>query len=333
MRHTFYALLLLSVAPLVAANQLAVSQPVEQLKLISEHPVDGMSAGNLSGFAWCGDALWAVSDRDDDRVFRLSGGDGVWQAEPELFAAPPAPDSSLPWGIGVRAWATGLVRGGSLDFEGITCDSIGNRYLVSEAKAEVLQLPVAADPEWVRLPESLVRQARGSGMLLHFNALLEGITIDPAGERMWLAAERQRRGLLVLHKKRSVWECTGGCVLFSESGKIPGPEQLGGKPQPKDFSDLSYYAEKLFTLERQAHRICRRKLSNGEIERCWSFADDALTETRRYPSAYGRVEALQIDESGAWLGVDNGGRVRADGEARPIVWRFAAPKGGWEASK
>lgn len=324
---------MLSVAPFVAASQLAVSQPDEPLKLVSEHPIDGMPAGNLSGFAWCGDALWAVSDRDDGRIYRLAGGEGTWQAEPELFTAPPAPDSGLPWGIRARAWATGLVRGGALDFEGMSCDAIGNRYLVSEAKAAVLMLPVAADPEWLRLPESLVRQARGSGMLLHSNALLEGIAIDPAGERIWLAAERERRGLLVLHKKRSVWECTGGCVLISESGKTAGPEQLGSKPQPKDFSDLSYYGEKLFTLERQDHRICRRTLSNGEIERCWSFADEVLTEARRYPSPYGRTEALQIDEQGAWLGVDNGGLVRADGEALPIVWRFAAPKGGWSSKK
>ncbi|MGX5221048.1 DNA topoisomerase IV [Pseudomonas segetis] len=333
MRRALYALLLLAVSPLVAAASQAMAQPEESLKLVSEHPVDGMSAGNLSGFAWCGDALWAVSDRDDGRIYRLSGGDGVWQAEPELFTAPPAPDSGLPWGIRMRAWATGLVRGGSLDFEGMTCDSNGNRYLVSEAKVAVLQLPVAADPEWLRLPESLVRQARGSGMLLHFNALLESIAIDPAGERMWLAAERQRRGLLVLHKKNSVWGCTGGCVLLSESGKVPAPEKLGGKPHPKDFSDVSYYAEKLFTLERQAHRICRRTLSNGEVERCWSFADQVLTDARRYPSTFGRVEALQIDEQGAWLGVDNGGLVRADGESRPIVWRFAAPKDGWEHGK
>jgi uncharacterized protein YjiK len=42
----------------------------------------------------------------------------------------------------------------------------------------------------------MVRQARASGMLLHFNALFEGLAINPAGDRLWLAAERERRGLL-----------------------------------------------------------------------------------------------------------------------------------------
>ena len=57
--------LLLALAGLASA-----SQPAE-LKLLAEHPVEGLQGGNLSGLAWCGDALLAVSDRDDDRLYRL----------------------------------------------------------------------------------------------------------------------------------------------------------------------------------------------------------------------------------------------------------------------
>ena len=42
-----------------------------ELKLLAEHPVDGMRGGNLSGLAVCGKDLWTVSDRDDDRIYRL----------------------------------------------------------------------------------------------------------------------------------------------------------------------------------------------------------------------------------------------------------------------
>ncbi|HAF91751.1 MAG TPA: DNA topoisomerase IV, partial [Pseudomonas sp.] len=55
---------------LVCAPWLALAQ-VAELQLIEEQVVDGMPAGNLSGLAWCGDALWAVSDREDDRLYRL----------------------------------------------------------------------------------------------------------------------------------------------------------------------------------------------------------------------------------------------------------------------
>lgn len=314
---------------LVAAPVLAETPALEELTLLSEHPIEGIAAGNLSGLAWCGEALWAVSDREDDRLYRLAAGDTVWQAEAEHFVAPPLSSPLLPWGLRMRTWVTGLLRGGNLDFEGLSCDAIGNRYLVSEARAAVLQIPPAGAPQWLALPDGMVRQARASGMLWDFNALLEGVAIDPAGERLWLAAERQRRGLLVLHQRGSSWRCTGGCVLLSEGGNEPSPPQLGGEAQPQDFAGLAFHKEKLFTLERQAHRICRRKLSDGAVERCWSFAAEALTDARRYPPAYGLAEALWIDEQGAWIGSDNGRHSRADGEQRPVVWRFAAPKGGW----
>jgi hypothetical protein len=315
---------------LVATPVLAEPQVLEELKLLSEHPVDGIAAGNLSGLAWCGDALWAVSDREDDRLYRLVAGATAWQAEAEHFVAPPSPSTPLPWGLRMRTWVSGLVRGGNLDFEGLSCDAVGNRYLVSEARAAVLQIPPAGAPQWLLLPDSMVRQARASGMLWHFNALLEGVAVDPAGERLWLAAERQRRGLLVLHKRGSNWRCAGGCVLMSEGGTEPSPPQRGSELRARDFSGLAFHNEKLFTLERQAHRICRRKLSDGEVERCWSFAAEALTDDRRYPSSsYGLAEALWVDEQGAWVGSDNGPHIRADGEQRPVVWRFAAPKGGW----
>lgn len=323
------ALILFSL--LFAATLQAADDP-EQLRLAAEYPVDGMPQGNLSGLARCGDELIAVSDRVDNQLYRLKPIGGVLQAEAETFLAPPPPPSSLPWGVRARSWAVSLLRGNALDFEGISCDAAGNRYLVSESRAAVLQMPAAGEPNWLRLPTSLIRQARASGMLLHFNALLEGIAIDPKGERLWLAAERERRGLMVVHKQQSSWRCTGGCVIFGEAGTERPPAPLDSEQQlPRDFSDVAFHNEKLFTLERLAYQICRRKPSNGQVERCWSFVEEALADTRRYGVPFGVAEALWIDDEGAWVGLDNGGKARADGERRPIVWRFTAPKGGWSA--
>ena len=309
----------------------ANAEPVvlEELTLQAEYPVTEMPGGNLSGLALCGETLWAVSDRDDDRLYQLHREEGLLRAEAETFVAPEPPENLLPWGLRMRNWASGLVRGGMLDFEGLSCDAQGNRYLVSETRAAVLQVASNGNAQWLNLPTGLVRQARASGMLLHFNQGFEGIAIDPAGDRLWLAAEQRRRGLTVLHRRGSSWRCTGGCVLTSESGDEPSPEALGGHPAPRDFSGLAYFGEKLFTLERQAHRICRRTLSDGVAELCWSFASEALSEPRRYAPNYGMAEALWIDKDGAWIGVDNGSQTRADGEVRPVAWRFAAPKGGW----
>lgn len=323
MRHHLLALGLLA--------GVANAEPVqlEELQLQREFPVTQMPSGHLSGLAMCGEALWAVSDRDDDRLYQLHQEGDLLRAEAETFVAPEPPESTLPWGLRMRNWAAGLVRGGKLDFEGLSCDTQGNRYLISETRAAVLQVASNGSTEWLNLPGAVVRQARASGMLLHFNQGFEGIAVDPAGERLWLAAEQRRRGLAVLHRRGSSWRCTGGCVLTSEGGDEPSPAALGGQMAARDFSGLAYFGEKLFTLERQSHRICRRALGDGVAELCWSFAGEALREPRRYAQDYGMAEALWIDKEGAWIGLDNGEQPRGDGEQRPIVWRFAAPRGGW----
>lgn len=306
--------------------------PWPELKFVAEYPVEGMRGGNLSGLALCKGELWTISDRDDDLIYRLDTKTPVWQAQSVHLAAPAVPESGLPWGIRSRTWAAGQVRGGDLDFEGISCDDAGNRYLVSEAHAAVLQVPVEGEPNWLKIDPSMVRQARASGMLLHFNALFEGLAVSPAGDRIWLAAERERRGLLLINRQQTVWNCGDGCVLLSEAGvEMQPPQMPEPRALPRDFADLALFNNKLFTLERNAHRICRRDATNGKIERCWSYAEGGLAEARQYAQPFGLAEALVIDAEGAWIGLDNNGATRNDGESRPIVWRFAAPPGGWSS--
>jgi hypothetical protein len=322
MRGWLAGLLLMVAAP-------AFAVPLEQLRLISEHPVDGMLGGNLSGLASCGGQLWTVSDRDDALLYSLDTTQTVWKAEANAIVVPPVPDSGLPANLRSLAKLASLVRGGSLDFEGVSCDAAGNRYLVSEAYAAVLKVPVDGAPVWLELPSEMVAQARAKGLLQHFNALFEGLAVSPAGDRLWLAAERDLRGLLVISNEQGTWRCKGSCVLRIEPGKDVLPPQVGGKNVSRDFSDLSLFNGKLFSLDRSAYRICRRTLETGQNERCWSFAGEALKPSRLYDQAYGLTEALVVDETGAWVGTDNNFGERADGEKRPVVWRFAAPRGGW----
>ena len=328
--RTGVALAILMVCGLAATD--GVAAPVAELKLVSEHPVDGMRGGNLSGLALCGKDLWTVSDRDDDRIYRLDTREPTWNAEALAIDVPPVPESGLPWGLRSRTKAASFIRGGDLDFEGISCDAAGNRYIVSEAHAAVLQVPAAGAPEWLKIAPGMVREARASGMLLHFNALFEGLTVNPQGNQIWLAAERERRGLISIKRGQSVWDCEGACVLLSEAGLEVQPAQFtNAKAVSKDFADLALFNDKLFTLERNAFQICRRDTVTAKVELCWSFADETLTPERRYPQPYGLAEALVVDTDGAWIGIDNNFGARADGEKRPVVYRFAAPAGGWSA--
>lgn len=323
MRRWLAALLLIA-SPVFA-------EPLPQLKMLAEHAVDGMVGGNLSGLASCNGELWTVSDRDDALLYRLDTAATVWKAQGQAMQVAAVPDSGLPFVLVSMAKAAALVRGGSLDFEGVTCDAAGNRYLVSEGYASVLQVPVNGAPNWLKLPKSVVQQARDSGLLHNFNAIFEGIAINPAGDQLWLAAEREKRGLLLVQREQGAWGCKCSCVVLSEDGKQTMPTQMGSRKVSKDFSDISLFEGKLFTLERAAYQICRRNLATAAVERCWSFADDALVPSKIYAQKYGLAEALVIDATGAWIGVDNNFGARADGEKRPIVWRFAAPQDGWSA--
>ncbi|TEA61877.1 MULTISPECIES: esterase-like activity of phytase family protein [Pseudomonas] len=317
---------------LLLGSMTVSAEPAQELRVLAEHPVEGMRGGNLSGLALCGNDLWTVSDRDDDQIYRLDIRDRVWQATAVRIDPPKVPDSGLPWGISSRTWAASFIRGGDLDFEGISCDSAGNRYIVSEAHAAVLQVPPQGPSSWLKISPMMVREARASGMLLQFNAIFEGLAINPAGDQMWLAAERQSRGLLLIKRQQTVWDCDGRCVLLSEGGMEMQPPQFPkARPVNRDFSDISLFNGKLFTLERNAYQICRRDAQTAKVELCWSYAAELLQANRRYEQNFGLEEALVVDAQGAWIGVDNNFGPRADGEVRPIIWRFAAPEGGWSA--
>ncbi|MDF3200336.1 esterase-like activity of phytase family protein [Pseudomonas sp. 1912-s] len=325
-----FALAILLLSGLAATS--VVAAPAAELKLISEHPVDGMRGGNLSGLALCGKELWTVSDRDDDQIYRLDISADTWQAETVKIDVPPVPESGLPFGLRSRTKAASLIRGGDLDFEGISCDAAGNRYIVSEAHAAVLQVPVTGEPEWLKIAPGMVREARASGLLLHFNALFEGLAVNPEGNQIWLAAERERRGLISIKRPQTLWDCDGPCVLLSEAGTEMQPAQMPkAKAVSRNFSDVALFEGKLFTLESSQFQLCRRDPVTAKVEQCWSYADEMLAPQRQYNQPYGLAEALVMEADGAWIGLDNNFGARADGEKRPIVYRFAAPAGGWSA--
>lgn len=328
MVHTVLNVMGLVFSLLAATAWAGHSEPASPpLELLAEYPVEGMVGGNLSGLARCGDSWWAVSDREDERIYRLVAEDNEWRAVAEEFSAPSPPDAGLPSFLVLAAKARGILTG-QLDLEGISCDDSGNRYLVSESYAAVLKLAVDGSSTWLDLPSSMVAAAREAGLLQRVNALYEGVAVSADGTRLWLAAERQGRGILRVDLDGD-GSCAAGCILLAEDKLIRPPPALGPDTRPADFSALALYGDRLFTLERLAHRVCRRDPDSGALERCWSYADAALAESRRYESPYGLAEALWLDDSGVWIGVDNNDLVRVDGEARPTVWHFAAPPGGW----
>ncbi|MFG6204679.1 esterase-like activity of phytase family protein [Pseudomonas retamae] len=309
-----------------------------ELRMLSEHPVDGMRGGNLSGLASCDGILWAVSDRDDDQIYRLDTQARVWKAEAVLISVPPVPgDPGRTLSMKTRSFFRALVGNGALDFEGITCDSGKNSYILSETYSAILRIRPDGGTGWLVISPQMLTKAREAGLLGQANALYEGLVVSGlANTEIWLAAERQKRGLVKIKRMLSpmyyTWFCNSVCVVMTEEGLAPQPPQFpDSKWVDKDFSDIALFNNKLYLLDRNAFKICRHEMLTGKQERCWSFAADALFPSRQYAARHGMTEALLVDAQGAWIGVDNNFATRADGESRPIVWRFAAPAGGWDA--
>lgn len=323
-------MLLLSLTGLAQAFQRA-----PELKLESALPVDGMSQGNLSGLARCEGTLQAVSDRQDNHLYLLTRSEASWDAEVQSIELPPRPSSMLPYHLQFGSWLRGL-RGRALDFEGISCDAAGARYLVSESLLSVLRLsPMSAgEPdksEWLNIDDRVYSEGAEQGLWQQINALAEGIALSPDGETLWLAAERQGRGLVKLQRQNGLWRCpVAGCVLLAERRYMPaapfGAGILDAGLMPLDFAALSYWGDRLWTLERNEHQVCRRHPVSAARERCWSFADTVLSEPYLYPDApFGLAEALLVDEQGILVGLDNNNRARPDGDARPWIFQFSLP--------
>ncbi|MFD1700528.1 esterase-like activity of phytase family protein [Halopseudomonas phragmitis] len=328
-------LALLAASAVLYTGGLGAFERAPELTLEHALAVDGIARGNLSGLARCGDRLLAVSDREDSRLYQLEPGDRVWQAEPENFTRPEQNPSMLPVPLLAGAWLRGL-RGQALDFEGISCDAEGNRYLLSESLLGILKLPPPGEDGpvagvWLELAEELYSEGESRGLWQQINALAEGIAVAGDGKTLWLAAERQSRGLVRLELQDGRWQCPlAGCVLLAERRYLPpepfGPGVLNREVMALDFAGLSLWQGRLWTLERNEHQVCRRHPLSGQRERCWSFAATLLSVPYVYPKAsFGLAEAIHVDEQGILIGLDNNALARADGDTRPWLFHFSLP--------
>ncbi len=180
----------------------------------------------------------------------------------------------------------------------------------------VLQVPPRGPATWLKISPMMVREARASGMLLQFNALFEGLAINPAGDQMWLAAERESRGSADDQAQADGVGLRRRLCAAERSGHGNATAAVSQAPEPSTgiLPTCHCSTASCSPLSATPIEICRRDAVTAKVERCWSFADEVLQENRRYPQDYGLTEALIVDADGAWIGVDNNYGARADGE-------------------
>ena len=195
------------------------AEPAPELRLLSEHAVDGMRGGNLSGLAQCGDALCGRSPTAT-----------TIRSTASIPARPSGRRKR--WASTCRRCLTAACPGGCVRGPGWRRSCVAVIWI---SKASPATAPAIATSSAKPMRRSCKCRRRGRLLAEDFAdawfarrgpaaccctsmRCSKGWRSIRRATRLWLAAERESRGLLLIKRKQTVWDCDGGCVLLSEGG-------------------------------------------------------------------------------------------------------------------
>ncbi|PCO07078.1 hypothetical protein AWR36_001215 [Microbulbifer flavimaris] len=304
------------------------AETVRTAKLLGAWWLEGSAGLDISGLSFCDGELLAVSDKRDDRLYRirLPNRPDVRTAALDIrsqFQSPEAPDhESL-----VNRLAALVRPGAQMDFEGVTCDA-DHRFVVSERHDRIARISASetGDVQLNWLPFRWREAARFQGYLQVFNAGSEGITRSGTAERpeFWIALERQPRGLLRL-KGATEQAGQGADLEFRQLPPVAGLDFYG---RAEDVTGLDIFRGGLYTLERNAFAVCRRSLQT--LEASWCIDYRAVEEAPIFVYAdtrFGKAEGLAVSENGIYVVLDNNNVARAadPSDQRALLMHLAHP--------
>lgn len=273
-----------------------------ELELIATLPVEGSANLDLSGLALRRGTLHAVSDKDDKAIYRIQLDKGLTMARLEKAFPITLPAES---------------KDQRCDWEALAPAPDGRWLLASETQHRVLVLPAQGGTgTW--LTGNLQPAARSHGLLQVANAGLEGLAVAPDGT-LYLAAERQGRGLIAWHPKRDPL-----FYPFSTSIAILSP------PRIPDFSELQWCEGRLFAVYRNAELLVELEKKDGtwREKRGWSYRSTVTLPQWRYiADTFGMVEGMAITAGRIYLCADNNrsGRSAAPADRRGLLYIFKRP--------
>ncbi len=284
-------------------------QLIQAFELESDASVRGLQP---SGLVFCDGRLLMVSDRHNQTIFSLKL--GAERAQVEQFitlASIPDPDHAG-YDFDIRWWNMISQR---YDWEGISCDTQGNIYLLSEALAQVLMRSRDGQLRW--LGSEAYQQGRSKGLFQQLNAYAEGLAV--AGENMVIAAERNPRGMVLLNSN------------VEREWRVSSSQYMEGFPslfRPVDFSGLWLENDFLYTLERNHFQICRRHFPALDVQRCWQYRH--IEEDPKWiyrDHRFGKAEGLARSGNQLYLVLDNnnGSRMTDPNNNQPLLFTFQRP--------
>lgn len=288
---------LIGILLLGLSSAVAFEAPI-QLELIAALPINGPPNNQPSGLALYQGKLLTVSDKHDNTVFELKL--GKQSANQVQF---------------LKIDSQKLKKKDKrLDFEGITIGPESQIYLVSETYSRTAVISDNGQQiKWAT--PSFKKWGKKRGLFQTKGAYLEGITL--IGDKLLMCVERQPRGLIE-------YDLTAGKkgAFVVDSTRF---ETLPGRVP--DFTDLFFFNDKIFALQRSAHMISEIVFENERWVEKQSGTFGHIENDPQYhyqTMHYGRAEGLAMDRDNIYVVLDNNNDFRKDDptDNRPLLLIF-----------
>jgi hypothetical protein len=278
----------------------AASPPVE-LEVTNAWSVWGPDRFDASGLAKRNDELFVVSDRHNDRIFRLVLSASEARAEVTVTFSGPHP----------------YPEKGYLDLEGLALAPDGGFLVAAEWGFAAAHVPAGGgQATWVT--PNVRAAGEAVGLFATRDAFIEGLAVLRDGSLL-LAVERQPRGLI---------EVTGGlsptrvCAQNLDASHHPIPA-----PRKYDFGDLCVWRDRVFALGRNQQLVVEllRAPDGAWTEgEAWSYATTENAAPHRFVDmTFGQGEGLAIDDAFIYVLIDNNHHDRAGHPGDKRSWLFA----------
>ena len=128
------------------------------------------------------------------------------------------------------------------------------------------------------------------------NAGFEGVTVDCETQTLYIAQERNPRGIFVYNLKNNQY-----------LGLIRTIEAKTNQVSP-DYSDLFFYKKHLYVIERNEWKVLKINPSTKKVVTEYSFENNPVLNLRKLyktDEPYGLAEALFINDEEVIIGIDN----------------------------
>jgi hypothetical protein len=205
-------------------------------------------------------------------------------------------------------------RASSFDCEGLALAN-GFLYLSEESQRSIFRVSTNGGPvELLQIDWGPVSRYFKGGV----NASFEGVAVG--GGKLFVANERDQPRIMVvdLDSLKVVDSFFVDALGFA----------LGGP----HYSDLTYFEDRLFVLNRNHRCILEVNPATKKVEAEYSFGQMEIAEDHAYVTEYptGTMEGLAVDAEYFWLVTDNNGQGRfADrADKRPTLFRCKRPGRG-----